>query len=157
MKTLLAALLALLALFHLLTPWGVLAINPDLRSLLLIDLRLPRTLLVIGYGATLGLTGAALQALFANPLASPDVTGSSSGAALGAVVGGYWLGLTEPLALAAHRSPRAARDRGTPRRDLDPPSGRARRLAGVRRRDQPRTGARAIAVRLLRCLRLADG
>ena len=101
MKTLLAALLALLALFHLLTPWGVLAINPDLRSLLLIDLRLPRTLLVIGYGATLGLTGAALQALFANPLASPDVTGSSSGAALGAVVGGYWLGLTEPLALAA--------------------------------------------------------
>ena len=101
MKTLLAVALALLALVHLLTPWSVLAINPDLRSLLLVDLRLPRTLLVIGYGATLGLTGAALQALFANPLASPDVTGSSSGAALGAVVGGYWLGLTEPLALAA--------------------------------------------------------
>ena len=62
---------------------------------------MPRTLLVCGYGATLGLTGAALQALFANPLASPDVTGSSSGAALGAVIGGYWLGLSEPLALAA--------------------------------------------------------
>jgi iron complex transport system permease protein len=101
MKTLLAVALALLALVHLLTPWSVLTINPDLRSLLLIDLRLPRTMLVIGYGATLGLTGAALQALFANPLASPDVTGTSSGAALGAVVGGYWLGLTEPLALAA--------------------------------------------------------
>ena len=81
MKILLAVALALLALLHLLTPSNVLAINPDLRSLLLVDLRLPRTLLVIGYGATLGLTGAALQALFANPLASPDVTGSSSGAA----------------------------------------------------------------------------
>jgi iron complex transport system permease protein len=47
------------------------------------------------------MTGAALQALFANPLASPDITGSSSGAALGAVFASYWLGLTGPLALAA--------------------------------------------------------
>jgi len=49
----------------------------------------------------LGMTGAALQATFANPLASPDITGSSSGAALGAVAGSYWLGITGPLALAA--------------------------------------------------------
>jgi iron complex transport system permease protein len=47
------------------------------------------------------MTGAALQALFANPLASPDITGSSSGGALGAVFASYWLGLTSPLALAA--------------------------------------------------------
>jgi iron complex transport system permease protein len=65
------------------------------------ELRLPRTLLVLGYGAVLGMTGAALQATFANPLASPDITGSSSGAALGAVAGAYWLGITGPLALAA--------------------------------------------------------
>ena len=94
---LLAAMLAL----HLLLPASLLSLDPPLRNLLLVELRLPRTLLVAGYGATLGLTGAALQALFGNPLASPDVTGSSSGAALGAVLGGYWLGLTEPLALAA--------------------------------------------------------
>ena len=93
---LLAALLAL----HLLLPTSLLSLDPALRNLLLVELRLPRTLLVAGYGATFGLTGAALQALFGNPLASPDVTGSSSGAALGAVLGGYWLGLTEPLALA---------------------------------------------------------
>src|SRR4051794_35865281 len=68
--------------------------------LLLTEIRLPRTLLALGYGAVLGMTGAALQALFANPLASPDVTGSSSGAALGAVFASYWLGLTSPLALA---------------------------------------------------------
>lgn len=94
---LLAALLAL----HLLLPASLLSLDSALRTLLLVELRLPRTLLVAGYGAVLGLTGAALQALFGNPLASPDVTGSSSGAALGAVLGGYWLGLTEPLALAA--------------------------------------------------------
>ena len=69
--------------------------------MLLLDLRLPRTLLVIGYGATLGIAGAALQTAFANPLASPDISGASSGAALGAVIGMYWLGLASPLALAA--------------------------------------------------------
>lgn len=74
---------------------------PDTAWLLLSELRLPRTLLALGYGAVLGMTGAALQALFANPLASPDITGSSSGAALGAVFASYWLGLTGPLALAA--------------------------------------------------------
>ncbi|GAC1576387.1 MAG: iron ABC transporter permease [Sphingomicrobium sp.] len=94
--SLLAALLAL----NLLMPTSLLSLDPAVRNLLIVELRLPRTLLVAGYGAILGLTGAALQALFANPLASPDVTGGSSGAALGAVVGGYWLGMTEPLELA---------------------------------------------------------
>ena len=90
---------------HLLLPLDSLreanAIDPALAQLLLIELRLPRTLLVIGYGAALGASGAALQAMFANPLASPDISGASSGAALGAVIGGYWLGLSQPLALAA--------------------------------------------------------
>ena len=75
--------------------------DPELAWMLVQELRLPRTLLALGYGAVLGMTGAALQATFANPLASPDITGSSSGAALGAVAGGYWLGITGPLALAA--------------------------------------------------------
>jgi iron complex transport system permease protein len=102
---LLAAALLLVALLHLLTPFGAIAAlnrqDPDLAQLLLWEVRAPRTLLAAGYGLVLGLTGAALQALFANPLASPDITGSSSGAALGAVAGGYWLGATHPLALAA--------------------------------------------------------
>ncbi len=101
MKLFLLIIVLLLAAVHSLTPTSILALDPQLRTLLLVELRLPRTLLVVGYGATLGLTGSALQALFANPLASPDVTGSSSGAALGAVVGAYWLGLNDPLALAA--------------------------------------------------------
>lgn len=105
MRVLVALLLLLAAAAHLLLPLGPLqeakAIDPGLAQLILVELRLPRTLLVLGYGAVLGLSGAALQAIFANPLASPDISGASSGAALGAVIGGYWLGLTQPLALAA--------------------------------------------------------
>lgn len=99
------ALLIVAAAAHLLLPLTPLreaqAIDPGLAQLILVELRLPRTLLVLGYGAVLGISGAALQAMFANPLASPDISGASSGAALGAVVGGYWLGLTQPLLLAA--------------------------------------------------------
>ena len=97
--------LVLLAAVHLLTPVTALVelrrADPTLAGLLLTEIRLPRTLLAAGYGAVLGITGAALQALFANPLASPDITGSSSGAALGAVGGAYWLGIVDPLGLAA--------------------------------------------------------
>jgi iron complex transport system permease protein len=93
-----------LAIVHLLLPLGpfleLRRSDPGLAWLLISELRLPRTLLAAGYGAVLGMTGAALQALFANPLASPDITGSSGGAALGSVLGAYWLGLTSPLALA---------------------------------------------------------
>lgn len=105
MKPLLVALLLLGAAAHLLLPLGPLSeaqsIDPGLADLILLELRLPRTSLVLGYGAALGVSGAALQAIFANPLASPDISGASSGAALGAVLGGYWLGLNQPLLLAA--------------------------------------------------------
>jgi iron complex transport system permease protein len=94
-----------MALMALLSPWEPIRAlwqeDQALARMVLVELRLPRVLLALGYGATLGLTGAALQALFANPLASPDITGGSSGAALGAVTGAYWLGLTQPLELAA--------------------------------------------------------
>lgn len=105
MRIFAAFLLAMVAAIHLLSPLDSLtaaqAIDPALATTLLVELRLPRTLLALGYGVTLGICGAALQALFANPLASPDITGSSSGAALGAVFASYWLGLTNPILLAA--------------------------------------------------------
>ena len=68
---------------------------------ILVELRLPRTLLAAIYGAVLGASGAAIQALFGNPLASPDITGTSGGAALGAVVAAYLLGATTPWGRAA--------------------------------------------------------
>jgi iron complex transport system permease protein len=66
----------------------------------LVELRLPRALLALTYGAMLGASGAAVQALFANPLASPDLTGTTSGAALGAVLTAYIFGFSAPLALS---------------------------------------------------------
>lgn len=101
MRLLIIVLMIAMATLHLLWPLGPLLIDGEVGRILLVELRLPRTLIVIGYGAALGICGAALQALFANPLASPDISGASSGAALGAVLGGYWLGFSQPLALAA--------------------------------------------------------
>ena len=58
-------------------------------------IRLPRLVLANLAGAGLALSGAALQALFRNPLADPGLLGISSGAALGAglmiVTGSAWL------------------------------------------------------------------
>ena len=48
------------------------------------DIRLPRTLLALLIGATLGLCGAALQGLLRNPLAEPALFGAPQAAAAGA-------------------------------------------------------------------------
>lgn len=50
------------------------------------ELRLPRALLAALIGATLAVSGAALQGLLRNPLAAPSVFGAPSAAAFGAVV-----------------------------------------------------------------------
>lgn len=49
------------------------------------ELRLPRILLAVLVGAALAVAGAILQGMVRNPLASPDVIGITSGAALAAV------------------------------------------------------------------------
>jgi iron complex transport system permease protein len=54
------------------------------------ELRLPRTLLALGVGGMLGLSGAVLQGYLRNPLAEPSVLGTSNAAALGAVVALYY-------------------------------------------------------------------
>ncbi|KUJ71285.1 iron ABC transporter [Thiomicrospira sp. WB1] len=54
-------------------------------SQVLWELRLPRLLLAMLVGAVLGLSGAAMQGLFRNPLADPALIGVSSGAALASV------------------------------------------------------------------------
>lgn len=61
-----------------------------LYSVIFTELRLPRTLLAIVVGASLGISGAAMQGLLRNPLASPGLMGSSSGAALCAVITLYF-------------------------------------------------------------------
>lgn len=48
--------------------------------------RAPRVLVAVLVGASLAIAGAQMQGLFRNALASPDIIGSSSGGALGAVL-----------------------------------------------------------------------
>jgi iron complex transport system permease protein len=62
----------------------------ELAGTILREIRLPRTLLGLLVGGTLGLCGAGLQGLMRNPLAEPGILGVSSGAAFGAVVVFYF-------------------------------------------------------------------
>jgi iron complex transport system permease protein len=55
-------------------------------SLIVRELRLPRTVVGLVVGAALGLAGAQLQGLTRNPLADPGLLGVSAGAAVGIVV-----------------------------------------------------------------------
>lgn len=52
---------------------------------ILMTLRLPRLLVALLVGAALGVSGAILQGIVRNPLASPDIIGISGGAAFAAV------------------------------------------------------------------------
>jgi iron complex transport system permease protein len=76
-------------------------INDRLITAVLIDVRLPRLLLCFLVGGALSMSGAALQAMFRNPLVSPYILGLSSGAAFGAAcaISLGWLPL-QPAAFA---------------------------------------------------------
>lgn len=70
-------------------PWAAWLSN-DPRWLIILELRIPRTVLAAVVGAGLGLSGAAMQGYLRNPLADPGLFGVSSGAALGAVISLYF-------------------------------------------------------------------
>ena len=91
----LAMAAALLVLFALNLFWGSVALSPAdvvstllgrgqdvLTSNILLQLRLPRTVMVVLLGAALSVAGYLLQTFFANPIAGPFVMGISSGAKL---------------------------------------------------------------------------
>ena len=70
-------------------PWTA-WLSDDPRWLIILELRIPRTVLAAVVGAGLGLSGAAMQGYLRNPLADPGLFGVSSGAALGAVISLYF-------------------------------------------------------------------
>jgi len=70
--------------------WDWLMHNHSADAVVMGEIRLPRTLLALGVGGALGLSGAALQGLLRNPLADPGLTGASQGAALGAATVFYF-------------------------------------------------------------------
>ncbi|WP_115422730.1 iron ABC transporter permease [Ensifer sp. M14] len=84
-------------------PWqgiaGLFTGDDSLIGLVMREIRLPRALLGLMIGATLGLSGAALQGYLRNPLAEPGLIGVSASASLGAVIAIY-TGLSALLPLA---------------------------------------------------------
>lgn len=65
--------------------WTGASVEPQQEAVLM-AIRLPRVLLGVLIGAVLGVSGAAMQGLFRNPLADPGLIGISSGASLFAVL-----------------------------------------------------------------------
>ncbi|MBN9062764.1 MAG: iron ABC transporter permease [Rhizobiales bacterium] len=107
--TALAALLVLLALLSLgvgpapLSPprvaLALLGGGSEIERTIVLEIRAPRALLAILIGASLGLSGAALQGLLRNPLAAPSLFGAPQAAAFGAVCV-ISLGLADVLSFA---------------------------------------------------------
>ncbi|MFQ5935625.1 MAG: FecCD family ABC transporter permease [Acidiferrobacterales bacterium] len=81
---------------------SVLGDDLSLVAIVVQEIRLPRAVLAVAVGATLGVAGAALQGLLRNPLAEPGLVGISGCAAFGAVIAFYsgfslWFPLALPL------------------------------------------------------------
>ncbi len=86
-----AALLSLMVGSHALSPSAVLGAlrhyDPhDEASLIVVDKRLPRTLVGVLAGLALGLAGTVMQGLTRNPLADPGLLGVNAGASLAVVL-----------------------------------------------------------------------
>lgn len=78
---------------------AVFAGKVDTAVLIVREIRLPRAILGLTIGATLGLSGAALQGFLRNPLAEPGLIGISASASFGAVLT-FYTGLAGLFALA---------------------------------------------------------
>ena len=81
---------------------GLLLQRESTAGIILWEIRVPRVLLAMLVGASLGMAGAALQGLLRNPLAEPGLIGVSASAGLGAVIALYfgWAAVF-PLSLPA--------------------------------------------------------
>ncbi len=77
---------------------GVLGGDPGMQAIFW-QIRLPRVLLSMLAGATLGISGMVFQTLFHNPLAEPYTLGLAGGAALGAAVAIFLAGTGTMLGL----------------------------------------------------------
>lgn len=71
---------------HVTLSWDVWSAQDAVSRAILVELRLPRAILGVLVGASLGLAGAAMQGYLRNPLAEPGTLGISAMAALGAVL-----------------------------------------------------------------------
>jgi iron complex transport system permease protein len=65
---------------------SLIGIGDPTKDFIIKSLRLPRTLVAFLVGSSLALSGAILQGMVKNPLASPDLIGITSGGSVGALV-----------------------------------------------------------------------
>ena len=82
-RALLTALVCVLVVVA--APWVGAPMDDGARDFILTQLRIPRVCMGALVGAVLGVTGAAYQTIFTNPLATPSTVGTSAGATLGAL------------------------------------------------------------------------
>jgi iron complex transport system permease protein len=90
---------------------GTLPADATRDTIVILDVRLPRTILAMIVGAATALAGGVMQGLFRNPLADPGIIGISSGAALAAatwVVFGATAVTTLPPLVAGYGLPLSA-------------------------------------------------
>nr|WP_155125879.1 iron ABC transporter permease [Pseudovibrio flavus] len=79
---------------------GLVGVGPEPVVVVMQEIRLPRAILGVLIGMTLGLSGAVLQGYLRNPLAEPGLVGVSASASLGAVIAIYsGLATLFPMAL----------------------------------------------------------
>ncbi len=64
-----------------------------------VNRRIPRTLLALVVGASLGLSGAVMQGITRNPLADPGLLGVTAGASLAVVATMAFVGISSPIAI----------------------------------------------------------
>jgi len=67
--------------------WAMFGQGSDTSIIIVQRYNMPRVIMTCLVGAGLGISGAVMQALFRNPMASPYILGLSSGASLGAAIG----------------------------------------------------------------------
>lgn len=66
---------------------GAMPVALQSKAMVLLMVRLPRCLMALLAGAGLSIAGASYQAMFRNPLVSPDILGVSAGCTVGAAIG----------------------------------------------------------------------
>lgn len=74
--------------------WAGLTTGAGEAGAIVQGMRLPRTLVGVMVGASLGIAGALIQGFTRNPLADPGILGVNAGASLGVVIGVAFFGVT---------------------------------------------------------------
>lgn len=72
------------------------------------ELRIPRTIIALAVGGSLGIAGAVMQGVTRNPLAGPSILGVSAGASFGVTTAIFLLGVSSPREFVWFAFPGAA-------------------------------------------------